>query len=96
MSFSNIQIFMFDRELDRTRREIGTRVRRLRRKTGLTQIELAEAMGHSGSSRINQIEFGRVRLYAEELPRLCNALKCSLSDIVGPDACPGEGFENSH
>ena len=74
---------MFDKELDRARLEIGKRLRRLRQETGLTQCEIAEMLGHSSSSRINQIELGRLRLYAEELPRLCKILNCSLSDVVG-------------
>lgn len=78
-------MFMFDRELDRTRLEIGARVRRLRMEMGLTQCELADALGHASSSRINQIELGRVRLYAEELPRLCKTLKCSLTDVIGAE-----------
>jgi transcriptional regulator with XRE-family HTH domain len=52
---------------------------------GLTQQALAEALGHGSSHRINQIELGRLRLYAEELPRLCWALGCRVPDIV-----PGE------
>ena len=74
---------MFDLDMQRTRVEIGKRVRRLRLEKGLTQCDLAVALGHSSSTRINQIELGRLRLYAEELPQLCGRLDCSLSDIVG-------------
>lgn len=74
---------MFDLDMQRTRVEIGKRVRRLRLEKGLTQCDLAAVLGHSSSTRINQIELGRLRLYAEELPRLCDRLDCSLSDIVG-------------
>ena len=74
---------MFDTALDQERREIGTRVRRRRQELGLTQQEIAEALGHSSSHRVNQIELGRQRLYAEELPRLCKKLACDVADIVG-------------
>ncbi|MEE4189536.1 MAG: helix-turn-helix transcriptional regulator [Roseobacter sp.] len=74
---------MFDLDMQRTRVEIGKRIRRLRLEMGLTQGDLAAALGHSSPTRVNQIELGRLRLYAEELPRLCDRLDCSLSDIVG-------------
>jgi transcriptional regulator with XRE-family HTH domain len=73
---------MFDRELDLVRLEIGKRVKTRRKELGLTQTELAQALGHKSCHRINQIELGRLRLYAEELPKLCKALDCSLSDVI--------------
>ena len=73
---------MFDRELDLVRLQIGTRVKTRRKELGLTQTELARALGHKSCHRINQIELGRLRLYAEELPILCRTLDCSLSDII--------------
>ncbi|WP_170608733.1 helix-turn-helix domain-containing protein [Ruegeria arenilitoris] len=73
---------MHSEEPYQTRLEIGKRIRRLRRKIGLTQCELAESLGHNSSTRVNQVELGRIRLYAEELPKLCSTLKCSLSDVV--------------
>ena len=79
---------MYDNESLHTRREIGVRMRQLRKNLGLTQSEVAEALGHSSSYRINQIELARIRLYAEELPKLIEVLKCSLSDIVPEDCCP--------
>jgi transcriptional regulator with XRE-family HTH domain len=80
---------MFDRELELVRREIGTRVKTRRKMLGLTQTELAHALGHTTCQRINQIELGRRRLYAEELPRLCKALNCSISDVIFESDCPG-------
>ena len=77
---------MFDRELDCVRTQIGNRIRSRRKELGITQCELAAALGHSSSSRINQIELGRKRLYAEELPRLCRFLQCSVGDLVPPEA----------
>lgn len=74
---------MEDRELIRTRREIGARLRSRRKELLLTQCELATSLGHKGSTRINQIELGRQRLYAEELPRICKKLNCTYSDIIG-------------
>ena len=76
---------MFDDDSVEKRREIGARIRKRRAELGLTQQELAEALGHGSSHRINQIELGRLRLYAEELPKLCWTLDCRVADIV-----PGE------
>lgn len=79
---------MFDDESLQARREIGARVRLRRKELGLTQCELAEAIGHNSSHRINQIELGRIRLYAEELPKLIEILRCSLADIIPAGSCP--------
>ncbi|MFD0982822.1 helix-turn-helix domain-containing protein [Tropicimonas aquimaris] len=81
---------MGDLELFKERREIGARLRSRRKELALTQCELAAFLGHKGSYRINQIELGRQRLYAEELPRLCEKLNCTYSDIIGKGDC-GEG-----
>ena len=78
----HIHLFMFEDNSAEKRRETGVRIRKRRVEVGLTQQELAEALGHSSSHRINQIELGRLRLYAEELPILCWKLDCRVSDIV--------------
>ncbi len=64
------------------RRQIGSRIRARRKELDLTQSDLAAAVGHNSCHRINQIELGRVRLYAEELPKLCKKLRCDVSDII--------------
>ena len=81
-SQSYIHILMYNRELIVLRLEIGARLRSRRKELGFTQSEVAAFLGHRSSHRLNQIELGRKRLYAEELPRLCRKLNCSLSDIV--------------
>ena len=73
---------MFDAELDQMRLEIGARVRDRRKLLGMTQLELANAMGYKAPHRISQIELGRQRLFAEEVPRLCAKLVCSPDDII--------------
>ena len=78
---------MDDLELFKQRREIGARLRSRREELALTQCELAAFLGHKGSHRINQIELGRLRLYAEELPKLCEKLNCTYSDIIGKGDC---------
>ena len=83
-------MYMDDRNPFKARLEIGSRVRTRRKELGLTQRELADFLGHRGSYRINQIELGRQRLYAEELPGLCSKLNCSITDIIGPDVRAGE------
>ncbi len=77
MSISHILMCMEGEELFWKRREIGARIRSRRKEMALTQCELAASLGHKGSSRINQVELGRLRLYAEELPRLCKKLNCT-------------------
>ena len=89
-STSNIHKFMFDDDCLIARREIGARIRKRRKELGLTQCEIAEALNHKSSHRINQIELGRLRLYAEELPELCRALKCDAADIISPRTAPGK------
>ena len=81
-SESNIHMFMDERDLLSLRFEIGARLRSRRKELGFTQTEVAAFLGHKSSHRLNQIELGRKRLYADELPRLCNKLDCTLSDIL--------------
>ncbi len=73
---------MDDGEFIQTRREIGARLRERRKISGLTQQQLSGALGYRSSTRVNQVELGRVRLYADELPRICQELNCSVHDIV--------------
>ncbi|RYH08820.1 XRE family transcriptional regulator [Tropicimonas sp. IMCC6043] len=93
-SCKHIHMCMNDRDVFKARLEIGARLRTRRKELGLTQCEVAAFLGHKGSCRINQIELGRQRLYAEELPRLCRKLECCFADIVGPGYCPDDQSTN--
>ena len=63
-------------------RRLGERIRQLREERGLTQHEVSKSLGHRGATRINQVELGRKRLYADELLVLSNLLGCSPCTIL--------------
>ena len=73
---------MEEEDIYQARAAIGSRIRQYRNEAGLTQINLSEALGHRSSQRVNQIELGRARLYADELAAICRVLRCSVTDIV--------------
>ena len=61
--------------------EIGSRIRKFRKETGLTQEQLAEMIGIS-KSRISNWEQGINRPDADILAELCKALKVSPSVLL--------------
>ncbi|AXH66332.1 helix-turn-helix DNA-binding domain protein [Streptomyces phage Satis] len=66
-------------------RAMGERIRRMRRSIGMTQTELAEAIGYKDSSSITYVEQGRNNLKPEALLLLCAALKTSPNELFGWD-----------
>ncbi len=56
-------------------------VRAERSRRGLSQTELADALGWS-QSRIASLETGTRRLYADELPEVCEALGVPLERLL--------------
>jgi transcriptional regulator with XRE-family HTH domain len=64
-------------------RSIGLRVRALREKAGMTQIELASAVGYRDSSSITFIEQGRNNMKPDAMVLLCTALGTSPSELFG-------------
>lgn len=67
---------------------VAGRLARLRAACGLTQAELAEAVGVS-PSRISEYESGRRVPGAAALDRLCRALGASMSAFDGVSGPPG-------
>lgn len=67
-------------ELTRT---MGLRIRDLRLSAGMTQIDLAEAIGYRDSSSITFIEQGRNNIKLDKLLLLCAVLKTSPNDLFG-------------
>jgi transcriptional regulator with XRE-family HTH domain len=65
------------------RRIVGKRVRCLREKAGLTQMQLA-FMSDLDRSFIQKVEHGRQSISLENAWMIAGALKCELSDIVPP------------
>lgn len=63
---------------------IGTRTRALRRARGLTQRELAQALGFNDRQTVSAIESGARRVTAEELLRLAETLDIPLESFTDP------------
>ena len=64
-------------------RAMGLRVRALREKAGMTQIELASAVGYRDSTSITFIEQGRNNMKPDALVLLCTALGTSPHELFG-------------
>lgn len=62
--------------------EIGANIRRFREAAGLTQSDLAEALGYGGRSAVSKIEAGKQSLKTHRLDRVANALGCNISDLL--------------
>jgi transcriptional regulator with XRE-family HTH domain len=63
---------------------VGKRIAQFRKNKGLTQKELADAIGIDRSVLANY-ELGRVRVYDEVLARICIVLKVPADSILGID-----------
>jgi len=63
-------------------KEIGARLRALRRVRGLKQVELAQLLGTHQTS-ISQIESGSRGLSLHQVIKVSRALKTSLDDLLG-------------
>lgn len=63
-------------------RELGQRITALRRERGLTQVQLAKALGISQQHMLS-FEKGRRRMLAGALPTVCEALGVSLEELMG-------------
>jgi DNA-binding XRE family transcriptional regulator len=65
-------------------KEIGNRARIARRFLRLTQQTVADHLGMKRQSYI-EIEKGRRRLMATEIPILCNLIRITPNDLLGFD-----------
>lgn len=76
--------------------EIGNRLLNIRKKTGLTQAELAEKAGLSDRAYAD-IERGTVNMRTETLLRICNTLNITPNDIftdkTEPSVCEKDILE---
>ncbi len=72
---------------------IGRRIRELRRRQGMTQIELAAELGINQSA-VSDYEKGEVRIHAAMLAGLAKVLKSSADGILGLEKAKGNG--NGH
>ncbi len=62
--------------------EIGQRLAALRKASGITQKELADTLGVS-QSNLSDYETGGLRLHAELILDICNALSISADELLG-------------
>ena len=71
----------------------GNRIRELRKRAGLTQIELAERIGLS-QGQLSNLENGDRSLSLEWLRRIARALNCAVADLLddkdNPDRLAGQ------
>lgn len=69
---------------------VGEKIRLCRRELGLTQQQLADALGVQVVS-INRYERGARVPDTSVLPRLCAVLKCDIGWLLGQDEAAGQG-----
>lgn len=62
--------------------DLGQRIAALRRDRGLTQVQLAEALGVAQQT-LAHYEAGRLRLLAGALPKLAEQLDVNVEELVG-------------
>jgi transcriptional regulator with XRE-family HTH domain len=73
-----------------SRKQIGERLRELRRARGVSQVELAKALGTYQTS-VSAIERGARGVTVQQLIKLAGALDASLDEMVGRSARPTNG-----
>jgi transcriptional regulator with XRE-family HTH domain len=64
---------------------VGLRIRALRERAGMTQVELASAVGYKDGTSITFIEQGRNNIKPDVLLLLCTALGTSPNELFGWD-----------
>ena len=62
--------------------KIGKRLARLRKERGVTQVQLAEAIGIL-QSKVSDYEHGHLRLHGELIMRITKALDVSADELLG-------------
>jgi transcriptional regulator with XRE-family HTH domain len=66
-----------------SRKQIGARLRALRKARGMTQVELAKVLG-TQQTAISQVEIGNRGLTIQQVVKLARALRVPTDDILGP------------
>jgi transcriptional regulator with XRE-family HTH domain len=74
--------------------EFGPRLARIRRERGITQVELAEAIG-SIQVVISNYERGKARPYADTVARIAEALGVTTDELLGRTPLPESGLQRS-
>ena len=70
-------------ERNETKIEIGLRIRKLRKDLGMTQDELAIAVGYKSRSSINKIENGERDITKNQIIEMANALHTTPEYLIG-------------
>jgi transcriptional regulator with XRE-family HTH domain len=74
-------------DISPTAAAIGARLARLRKERGMTQMELAEALGVVQSA-VSSYERGALRLHGELMLELMTVLDVSADELLGADGKP--------
>ncbi len=70
--------------------QLGARVAELRKAQGITQIQMAEALGVSQQT-VNSYEVARRRIPTSALPTLAKLLTLSIDELLGEPVKPTNG-----
>lgn len=63
--------------------DIGENIKKMRKKRGLSQTQLAIKLGYKSKSSIAKIETGNGDVPRNKLPQFAEALNCSISYLTG-------------
>ena len=76
------------------KKEIGLRIKIIRKEKGLSQKELASLMGYKDVSTIAKIETGVNDVTTETLYKLCDTLSVSIFDVLRDDSIVEDNDKN--
>lgn len=62
--------------------KVGLRIKKIRERNGLSQLNLAKKTGYLNQSQISKIENGQRKVKVDELMILSNALNVSLTELM--------------
>jgi len=74
---------------------LGSKIREQREVVGLTQAQLANAVGLSRTS-VTNIELGRQRLMLDQFESICAAVGKTAGDVLGSAQTPVVETRNAH
>ena len=63
-------------------KDIGERIRNQRKKSGMSQQELAEAVGYTSKVAISRIEAGQINVPMDKMVKIANALQVPVSELM--------------
>lgn len=69
---------------------LGQRIATLRKEQGITQVQLAEALGIAQQT-LAHYEVGRLRVAAGTLPTLAKVLSVTIEELLGEESKLGKG-----